>query len=260
MMLAAIYNVWDGEELLIASMKSIEAHIDLFVIVYQNVSNFGEPHCPLTPEIKEFFADNKKQVITYDYAPGILGGIINEKAKRQIGIDIAMDWGATHFLHMDCDEFFEDFGKSKKEYEDGGHSGSVCSIFTYFKKPTWRLENLDGYFVPFIHKLNKDTKCGMSSYSFYVDPTRGINDSDIVALTTPMHHFSWVRHNIERKVRNSSAGQHGNKLSGLLNDYNSLNDNSDPTGFVIKDMGGQRLIVVPDIFGLDSIFLATKRG
>jgi len=47
MKLAAIYNLWDGEELLLGSMKCLKDHVDLFIIVWQEVSNFGEPHNPL---------------------------------------------------------------------------------------------------------------------------------------------------------------------------------------------------------------------
>ena len=53
MKLAAIYNVWDGEEHLLGSMKCLTGHIDLFIIVFQRVSNFGEPFDPLTPKMME---------------------------------------------------------------------------------------------------------------------------------------------------------------------------------------------------------------
>lgn len=263
--LAAIYNVWDGDELLPGSIRTIKDHIDIVIIVFQNVSNFGEEWHPLIREHNFYggppawseirMLPSVKEIIFRLYEPDLkMGGAWNERHKRNIGIDIARQLECTHFLHVDCDEYYEDFGKLKQEYIYSGCSGSVCPIYTYFKKPTWRLEQLDGYFVPFIHAMKPDSKAGLSSYPFYVDPTRGINENDVKQLSMPMHHFSWVRKNIERKARNSSAGQHGNKLKGLLDDYNNLNIHDDPTGYIIKDMGSQRLITVPDTFGLNAIF------
>jgi hypothetical protein len=45
--LSVIYNVFDGVELLRGSMLCMKDHVDLFIIVYQDVSNFGEQYNPL---------------------------------------------------------------------------------------------------------------------------------------------------------------------------------------------------------------------
>ena len=44
MKLAAIYNVFDAEELLPYSIQSIKHMVDEIVIVYQTVSNCGNKH------------------------------------------------------------------------------------------------------------------------------------------------------------------------------------------------------------------------
>lgn len=255
MKLAAIYNLWDGIELLEGSLKTIMEHVDVFIFVYQKKSNFGEDYDPE----KEIMAATKillqrsKGGFIHSYFifdPTIWEGSTNEKKKRNIGLDIARENECTHFFHIDCDEYFEDFSALKKEYEASGHAGSVCPIYTYFKHPTWRLENLDGYFVPFIHELHEDTKAGMSSYPFYCDPTRVINCSSVVKLSQPMHHFSWVRKDIQRKARNSSAKAFGNKLQGLLQDHSILQNDLQAEGYAIKDMGSQKLKIVPNLFGI----------
>jgi len=56
-MLAAIYNVWDGIELLRGSMLQLKGHVDYFIIVYQTTSNFGEQYNPL-PDIDITGFDN----------------------------------------------------------------------------------------------------------------------------------------------------------------------------------------------------------
>ena len=41
MKLGVSYNVFDGEELLESSIKSIRSEVDYISVVYQTVSNFG---------------------------------------------------------------------------------------------------------------------------------------------------------------------------------------------------------------------------
>lgn len=245
MKLAAIYNCWDSEELLSGSIKCIIDNVDLVIIVWQDVSNFGETYHPIfQPEVFH----EKVSFIKFDPRPEI-GGSMNERAKRNLGIDAARSKGCTNFLHIDCDEYYEDFGNAKEMYFNSGRAGSVVRLHTYFKKPTLRLDRPEDYFVPFIHRLSEKTVSGSSSYPFYVDPTRTVNESDVIELPVFMHHFSWVRKDIERKARNSSA-RDNIKNGTLLLDYYSGQVGS---GFYIQDYQ-RKLIEVPDIFGLNPIF------
>ncbi len=253
MKLAAIYNVFDGCELLRGSIESIKSHVDLIIIVYQQESNFGELNERIFYDLADIIpSDEVAQYYIKEYFPvKMWGGTMNERAKRNIGIECALEFNCTHFFHIDVDEYYQDFGKAKQAYIDSGALGSVCPIYTYFKKPTYRLAELDSYYVPFIHKLHPGIKAGSSSYPYWVDPTRTINipEGETVQLLAdhPMHHYSWVRDDIEQKARNSSAGQHGNKLQGLLADYYSTDLKE---GYVINDMGGQKIIEVQNLFNI----------
>lgn len=245
--LAAIYNAFDGVELLEKSIECVYDHCDMIIIVYQIVSNFGERWSPL-PEIEHL--NEKRKVILVKYDPTIeWGGQLNERAKRNLGIDFARDNHCTHFIGMDIDEFYEDFGSYKKLYFEFGATGSVCRMQTYFKKPTLMFDRPEDYYVPFIHELQEDTRSGSSSYKFYVDPTRAINQSNIVELPFFMHHFSWVRKDIMRKARNSSA-QGIIKNSTIMKDYNSPDLGS---GYFLTNWN-RTLVEVPDKFGLSEIF------
>lgn len=199
MKLAAIYNVWDGDELLQGSIDCIDGYVDLIVIVYQDVSNFGEYHHPNWPKVKS----NEFSII--QYTPIKNKGKENEIAKRNLGLTEAKAMGCTHFLHLDCDEYYQDFGAAKELFIKSGAKGSVCPLHTYFKKPTLRLDKPENYFVPFIHELRPDTQAGVKDYPFWVDPTRRINEKNVVELPVFMHHYSYVRKDIGRKVRNSTA-------------------------------------------------------
>lgn len=240
MKLAAIYNVWDGVELLKHSMESVKNKVDIFIIVFSNYSNYGEYYAPLSDmDLKGF------NYVLKLYNPEIGHGAYNEKIKRNIGLDLAKSLDCTHFLHMDCDEIYQDFELAVSQYKECGTPGSVAKLYTYFKTPFWRLENEDNYFVPFIHELTPDTFAGFPNYPFYVDPTRSINCDAVTLLPVCMHHFSYVRKDIERKCRNSSAKINIEK-SQLLQDYY---DPDCGPGFFIKDFN-QKLIEVENDFNI----------
>ena len=240
MKLAAIYNVWDGVELLYGSMKCLKNEVDIFILVWQDISNFGERYNPMDDfKIPDFGCE----VILVKYEPVEHGGTTNEILKRNLGLQYAKDEECTHFLHMDCDEYYEDFGAMKQQFMASGAKGSVCKILTYFKKPTLRLEAADNYYVPFIHELQPETIAGVRQYQFYVDPTRRINTTDVICLDAYMHHYSWIRKDIERKVRNSSAKVNIER-SQLLQDYYS---DETKAGYYLKDYN-QKLVEVENIF------------
>lgn len=246
MKLAAIYNIFDGDELLGESMRCMDGHVDLFILVYQNVSNFGEHH---EPTLELGFGET----ITHKYDPLLTGsihdGTANEIKKRNIGLEIAREAGCSHFLFVDCDEFYQDFGRAKRLYFESRKAGSVCSIVTYFGSPTLQFADKDNYWVPFVHELNKDTVAGYRKYPFYVDPTRRVNERHVAELPVIMHHYSWVRKDIDRKMRNSSAKSNMERLKRITEDCKIAYE-----GMTVPDMSNRKLVEVPDFFNLKPIF------
>lgn len=253
MKLAAIYNVWDGEELLIGSMKTLMHHVDVFILVYQNTSNYGETHRPL--DNISFAYHNITAVVKELYRPQLdKTPQWNETNKRNIGLELAHAAGCTHFIHVDCDEYYTDFGQAKRMYELSGAAGSVASLYTYFYHPTLQLTPIEGYMVPFIHELKSDTVAGHKSYPYHVDPTRRINQTDVLQLPVFMHHYSYVRFDIERKMRNSTAAK--NLANGtLLQDYVKVKHlykkggQDAVEGLYIKDFD-RKITVVPNYFDI----------
>lgn len=233
MKLAAIYNIWDAEEHLLPSIRLIAPHVDLIIIVWQGVSNYGEIHSPW-PAIREAIDMNEPgKIIEQKYrveAP--LAGAQHsyaeisghEIAKRNLGLDIARQYHCTHFLHLDADEYWPQFEEAKESFIQSDMDASISAMYTYFKQPNWRLQRCDNYFVPFIHKLQTNTAAGAKKYPYYVDPTRRITgfetSGNVAMLSIRMHHLSWVRNNIERKINNSTARANIQK-SQLLSDYNN---------------------------------------
>jgi len=107
----------------------------------------------------------------------------------------------------------------------------------------------EDYYVPFIHKLDEDTVAGHPYYQVYVDPTRRINCRNVVIMPQPMHHYSWVRKDIMRKARNSSA----NINDQLVNNKQIFEDYFSPDlgpGYFLRNWN-RTLISAPNIFGIE---------
>jgi hypothetical protein len=238
MKLAAIFNVFDSEELLPGSIKCIESHVDAIIIIWQSVSNYGECYTPQLPD--------GEKIVRIEYKPSRNNARSNEIAKRNSGLNIAREMDMTHFLHMDCDEYYLDFAEAKFAYINSGHAGSVLRLHTYFKHPTLRLDQPENYYVPFIHKLEKETIAGEKFYPYYVDPTRRINQKDVIELPFWMHHYSWVRKDIGRKIRNSTARK-------TIQSKHYLDYQRDLKPGDYLPCYDRKLIQVPDYFNITSV-------
>lgn len=137
----------------------------------------------------------------------------NETRKRNFGLKWCRDNRCSHVLSMDCDEFYDqkDFTNAKETIEQQGYDGSACMLETYFGSPTWKIEPPEKYFVPFIHRVYAHTSHlrDHTSYPVYCDPTRQIvGDHKFLIFNrheVVMHHMSYVRHDIRRKLENSTA-------------------------------------------------------
>lgn len=245
MTLASIINVWDGAELLPYAIRSVEKDVDIFIIVWQDISNYGEKYDPFQ-EITAAAAmfPHKKFVYKY-YEPIAFCGAPNEINKRNVGLQTALEYECTHFFFQDTDELYENFHRAKHEYIAAGTAGSVCRLLTYFKLPILRFELYDSYYVPFIHELHRDTSAGKGDYPYYVDPTRKVRCESVTLITEPMHHFSYVRKDIGRKLRNSSAKANIAK-STVWQDYT----NAAP-GYYVKPFFEQKLVEVENIFDIE---------
>lgn len=202
--LAAIWSIFDGEELLHYSVNQIKSEVDVRIAVVQTTSNRGEFYEPrfnysLFDYVLQFEPNPRKTPMQ------------NETDKRNMGIDFAKTLSASHYILLDCDELYitREFARLKKILENAEYS--ACKMYTYYGSPTKRIEPIESYYVPFINKLTPLAKVGNNrNYSALCDPTRKDmrlrNSRDLVLFNNPiMHHFSWVRKDIERKFRNSTS-------------------------------------------------------
>lgn len=257
MKICAIYNVWDDYDLLALSIDRIVPLVDGVIVVWSHYSNYGEEGS--SAQFKELVHSIRLEPTRTISIPD------NERRKRQIGLDKARELGYTHFLMMDADEFYDpqEFLNEKKRIEENDLLGLVCRVKCYFRSPTLTI-GYDTTLVPFIHKItpglrfefNKKypfawtTLNGVAfteSKQIRIDPTRSMNiNSGVEWSDITMHHYSWVRSDIKKKIRNSTARMNIER-STIVSDY----VNACPGYFC--QFYGKKLEETPNVFGLPDI-------
>lgn len=207
MQLIAIYSIFDGLEVLEGSIRQTYSECFKVILHYQTTSNFGE----VDEDVENFIrmlALKYKKINLYRFEPNLnAGGGINEKNKRMLSIEYARKLGASHFIFVDCDEYYltNQFIKARNLILENNYDSSACRLFTYYKHPIYQLTPIENYYVPFIHSINLNLS---EEYSVYADPTRiskGKNFYEFKQDELMMYHFSWVRKDLGKKLRNSSA-------------------------------------------------------
>jgi hypothetical protein len=233
MKLGISYSVFDGEELLEASLKCMRPHAYHIVVVYQTVSYTGNPASqtllPLLHDLKE-----RQWIDTLLYYPTHPNRSPSgeERRKRNVGLrHIAgvHHQACTHYMTMDTDEFYlpEAFDAAKVAFLEGGYDASVCPMVDYFKSPRVQLapfEQHQDYYVPCISALPVKNTLARSlvGYPFWGTHRHGKQKHYPVLSDTTrqvpyqrmkifkreelvMHHMSLVRKDIKSKFLNSSA-------------------------------------------------------
>lgn len=230
--LGVAYNLFDGEELLEASIKSIRSEANHIVVIYQTISNAGQL---ANENLEKFLKELKdRQLIDeiYCYEPDLSKKekTFNEKRKRDIGLELIKKAGCNYFLSMDTDEFYDpaEIRKSKAFIIKNDIECSAVSIIEYIKEPIYQivhghsfapkgLETRYEFFVPFIMKIFTDREqYHGEEFPCLADPTRGLNASNKFYLfprhEIVMHHMSTVRKDLDKKYKSSSLQNHKTAL------------------------------------------------
>ncbi len=206
------YNVFNGEEHLLSSLRIMRKNVDYINIVVQYVSNFGLQCKPELPLIIEQALNEKLVDEVVTFVPDLAARPqLNEVRKRNIGLTNAKNAGITHFMTMDCDEYYvpEEFANAKEIILTDNILVSSCRSYLHIKRPIYRSENTDTTCISFLTKLESKSEIVINSYyPTLVDPTRRLHgdsskflflDSNIVC----MRHMNLVRHDLSWKLANS---------------------------------------------------------
>lgn len=214
MKLGVSYSVWDGEELLEASIKSIRENSDYINVVWQRKSWFGEP---CDENLESLLLSLKEKGLIdecIEFVPDFnIKPVDNEFSKRSLGLKYVQKARCTHFLIMDTDEFYrpEDFKNAKEYILKHNITHSFCNQYLY-PSINYRESIAAGFYAVFIHKISIFSKLVKDAYSpfpFFVDPTKQIpirlGSKCCFLNNIVMHHFGGVRKDARRKFRNSAA-------------------------------------------------------
>ena len=206
------YSVYNGEELLEASIKSIRSAVDYVQVCYSSISWYGDLAdknlVPLLENLK-----NKgliDELILFE--PNIKDASRkSELKKRNFGLKFAKKAKVDYFMTMDCDEFFiaEDLERAKFEIIRKGYTHTFCPIENYGDKPILKVYPDSSGCVEIFSKLHWFSKlCNNRHCVCNVDFTRKLSHYPFakywVFATVRMHHFCLVRKNLINKHINAS--------------------------------------------------------
>ncbi len=208
------YSVFDGEELLEASLRCIRPQVDYINVVYQNISWYGEPSSqPLLPLLEKFLKQGLiDKIILYEPNLKMAAGT-NEQCKRNLGLQQARRDGVRYYMTMDVDEFYfpQEMAAAKYAIIKKHVTRSCVKQETYGGRPTEKRLYNRGCFVPFFSRINIFSRHGKDhKLPCLCDPTRQLQyqpgNRYYIFEQCSMHHMSKVRKDIEKKLRNSSGG------------------------------------------------------
>ncbi len=254
MRLAAAYSVFNSCELLIKSIEQIYNYVDLIIISYQEVSNVGNK---ISNEdllvLEEIASYNDSKIKILKYIPDLkLNPKENERRKLQGRIDFCKAENISHYFGAAADHYFKpkEFAAAKKRAIELDVDITFTKMFTYYKKPIYRLDPIEDYVAPFISKIYPETKVvtGLANYKERVDPAVRISPAfsfyTFKEEEIMLHHFSMIREDIYSKFNNAAAAQNWpEKIPGFIEEYNKAKP-----GDSISYFKGRKLIEVENIF------------
>ena len=207
MKIGLAYNIFDGEETFYASIKNMRSMVDYIVVMYQEISNFGNP---ISQEMKDLLEKIKVEKLADEI---ILHETILEKMGDNNAIKMNTGWnrlrevGCNIGLTMDTDEFYlkHQFQKAVKEFTENNYDSSYCNIQTYYGDEYSFF--YDDYQVPFLYKIDQRNIKIHAEAHVLCDPKRKleIEGKWILFDYIKMHHYSYIRKDYQAKFNNHCA-------------------------------------------------------
>lgn len=252
MKLAAIYSVYNGLELLENAMFQIKNEVDQFIIVYQEVSNYGETDYTVIKKVTEIAEKFNAKVVLF-HTDLKVNAKVNELNKHNLGLEVAKLLDCTHFLIGATDHYYKENEFKAAKQIAVNFDLTLTEMFTYYKYPTWQLYPKENYFMPFICKLydNTEFKKEVWNLSYLVDPAVRINTIDKHYLFKEdeimLHHYSMLRVDINNKFNNAAASINWGveKRNQFILEYENAK-----VGNEISYFKGRKLIEVPNYFNI----------
>ena len=254
------YSIFNGEEHLIHSIRSIRDSVDYINICIQYTSNFGER---ASDELFDTIREIKQQGLVeeiIEYSAAEISPQKNEFNKRSIGLDRARAKDVNYFLTIDADEYYqaEFLNEAKKFIINNDLTHTAVHSYLHIKRPIYRSNAPDNTNICFFSKLyGSNSLVYNGDFPANVDPTRRIigengrfyffNESDV-----SMSHMNLVRlDNLKSKLKNTPSRRNPKFIRAVAEAYEqwsfgkTLNFPNKPPIEIIE---------VDDIFAIDHLF------
>lgn len=270
MRLSAVFNFFDGGELLVPALCNIRPHVDHISLITQDISNYGNAMSVRSKAALDAAVALGLIDTLSNYTPDLtLPGGINEFRKRAMGIRCARNAGADHLMFCDVDEFYrgDQLEAAKSYMVEHRVDFSTVGYQNYYRRPTWRLVPGEDFSGP---RFNVSFLCRMTDQTVHehgswypvidVDPTRRIHVRGgrhhfFAASAIAMHHMTGVRLDMEEKLSNSSCNDNP-RLIGEIRKNFALLPELEPGENILPDGQVVRIEEVADFFDLARLFPA----
>ena len=207
-----IVNSFDATELLDLCIKQVRDHVD-FVLLSTQEKSYNGVLCSEEDEARYLELHEKgiiDAVITYDVDNRPMR--VQEWDKRNKSLKYARDLGYSHAIMVDEDEIYDtnQFAKAKEMFFNKGLAASYVRYVNYYKDFHHVIDHPSkDAVVPFIQSTSLQYNYGGHAPA-PCDPTRRIlnpvSEGYIFDRSViEMHHASWIRNDIRKKIRNWSA-------------------------------------------------------
>jgi hypothetical protein len=213
MKLGITYMVFDGEELLEFAVKSIRSEVDHISATYQTISYFGNKN---NTNIKQTMENLKSQGLIDEliyYTPKLsLPPKENELKLRNIGLEASKKAGCTHHISSDVDELYtaEQLAYAKKAMEEADYDFSIAPYLVYYKDPTFLITPRQKLVTTLIHPVRNSYEY-TKNFPFKIETTRRHTNfqkyREFTMEEILVHHMSYVRKDIRKKLDNSDNGR-----------------------------------------------------
>lgn len=256
MKLAICYTVFDGLELLEKSVQTMAPHVDEIIICYQNVSNKGNADYGIINWLETTF-HKYTNIYFVEYEADLkLNPKENERRKHQTMIQTAKFLECTHFIMAATDHFYTDMDVkyAKRIVSEKDYDVTFSSMYTYYKKPTWQLDTIEKYFMPFICKLHPHTQIEKVPYfPLRVDPSVQVNTFNkwycFHEKEVMLHHYSMIRKDIRSKYENAASPWNQEQIERFVSEFDNYTLKENPGIYYFH---GTKIKEVPDYFNLAS--------
>ncbi|KAA0678255.1 hypothetical protein [Roseomonas genomospecies 6] len=260
MISGASYNVFNGEEHLLHSLRVMRRNVDYINIVVQFTSNLGLPASPALNEALHAVISEKLVDEIHFYEPDLsIEPARNEIRKRSIGLDMAKRAAVSHFMTMDCDEYYppSEFKAAKDFIVAEGVEATAVRTYLHIKRPIWRSKEPDVTCCSFLTRIGSDSQLTLGApYPALVDPTRRLFDGrqsfhmfDTAAIT--MRHMNLVRTDLSSKLANSSNAHMVDFMRQVRAQYDAWTFGQD---LLFPNKPPMEIVEVEDLFGIDRFF------